>query len=1037
MNSLAKVTLFLLIGLFVCAGSVLSAEINPILQNAIDLAAEDDMVEGIITMADQVDAPALAEQYNHLGRAEVHRIVVDALRAKADATQAEINAFLATKQASGEVESYQPMWLVNSFIVHAKPAVYQELTTFPQIAALEKWPEMRLIEPVSREEASTRELENVEPNLEQVGAHVLWAMGYTGDGIIVSNTDSGVNRNHPALSDRWRGNMGHPGNECYYPWPASNVTNDHGTHVMGTQCGRDPATADTIGVAPDAQWIAAHTLSGGGSTMLAYQWLADPDGDSNTVDDVPIANNNSWGWVNSSGVGIPCANNGLNSWLNNLEAAQCAVIFAIGNDGPGEGTASSPGDKTFSPTSIFSVGAVNGENYVAGFSSRGPTTCFGEHHIKPEIAAPGVAIRSASYGNSYAVLQGTSMAAPHVAGAFAVLAEARPNATIEDIKQALYLSAIDGGSTIGEDNNYGNGTMWLPGALDLLDVPRGKVEVFVRNGETNQFLPLHPVEILPFGLHPYTMPSGITQAYPVPAGEVYVTATATFGLRPDTLTVEISENQTNQVLLTLHPIEDGTFTGMLATEDGDPVSGTLIFTHVDNPEYVETGSAGDDGLFSIDVMAGTYDLFIEPEAPYIVQNITGVTVEEQGITDLGDLTMTPTKLLIVDDDNGSDYENFYTFSLDELGLPYILAEWQSNPGIIATLQDYDWVIWFTGDATSATLVQADRDALTAYLDAGKHLILSGQYLGEDIGDTEFFTDYLHAEHTTDHVNASLVEGIAGDEVGDEMFFALTGGSGAGNQVSQSGVGAVGDGVVFLKYQNTEEGAAVRTLGSNGYHAIYCGFGIEAVVAPPQFTSREKLLQELLGWQGLVVAVEFADFTATAAPEGIELDWLVGADASNVVGFHVDRRDANGITRLTNDLHVGTHYTDATAQVGQTYDYRVEAIERNGEVSHSNWVTVTYTGSARMATLNQNYPNPFNPVTQIAFSVPVRSIVELAVYNTAGQRISTLVADEIEAGSHEVTWRGTNEAGEPVTSGVYFYQLKTGDETLTRRMVLLK
>lgn len=90
-----------------------------------------------------------------------------------------------------------------------------------------------------------------------------------------------------------------------------------------------------------------------------------------------------------------------------------------------------------------------------------------------------------------------------------------------------------------------------------------------------------------------------------------------------------------------------------------------------------------------------------------------------------------------------------------------------------------------------------------------------------------------------------------------------------------------------------------------------------------------------------------------------------------------------------------------------------------------------------AELRQNYPNPFNPATQIAFSVPARSTVELAVYNTAGQRISTLIAEDVEAGSHEVTWRGTNEAGEPVTSGVYFYQLKTGNETLTRRMVLLK
>ena len=88
-------------------------------------------------------------------------------------------------------------------------------------------------------------------------------------------------------------------------------------------------------------------------------------------------------------------------------------------------------------------------------------------------------------------------------------------------------------------------------------------------------------------------------------------------------------------------------------------------------------------------------------------------------------------------------------------------------------------------------------------------------------------------------------------------------------------------------------------------------------------------------------------------------------------------------------------------------------------------------------LGQNFPNPFNPTTTISFGIPVQSRVELTVYNIRGRKVKTLVDDIMSAGFHEVVWDGTNQQDKKVSSGVYFYKLKSEDITETRKMILLK
>lgn len=146
--------------------------------------------------------------------------------------------------------------------------------------------------------------------------------------------------------------------------------------------------------------------------------------------------------------------------------ADIAMVFSAGNSGSTPATALSPA----SDPGAFSVGAVDGENQIALFSSRGPGPCDGQTF--PDVVAPGVAVKTAglTFGVFLDAVQfgsGTSFAASHVAGGIALLREAFPLAGIDTIEQALQITAVDLGLT-GADNNYGHGFIDLPAAYSWL-----------------------------------------------------------------------------------------------------------------------------------------------------------------------------------------------------------------------------------------------------------------------------------------------------------------------------------------------------------------------------------------------------------------------------------------------------------------------------------------------------------------------------------------------------------------------------------------
>ena len=310
-------------------------------------------------------------------------------------------------------------------------------------------------------------------NLKAVRADELWGLGHTGEGLVVASMDTGVDLNHPDLKDRWRGGT----NSWYDPQGEHELPYDadgHGTQSMGIVLG-GAAGGHPIGVAPGARWIAARIFDDSGETSIgvihkAFQWLLDPDGDPAT-DDAPDIVYGSWGLNN-----INSCSTEFQPDIESLNKAGIAVIFSAGNSGPAPSSDISPANGPGS----FSVGATDSLFNVEPQSSRGPSACGSG--IYPDVTAPGADIKTSDitpgclFPDSYAVVSGTSFAAPHAAGAMALLMGAFPSVSVREIELALRQSAADLGE-FGPDNTYGYGLMNVRAAYDALLNPAPAISV--------------------------------------------------------------------------------------------------------------------------------------------------------------------------------------------------------------------------------------------------------------------------------------------------------------------------------------------------------------------------------------------------------------------------------------------------------------------------------------------------------------------------------------------------------------------------------
>jgi hypothetical protein len=277
---------------------------------------------------------------------------------------------------------------------------------------------------------SDEPLSGVQSNLTAIHADEAWALGVTGEGIVVGGQDTGYDWTHPVLQSHYRGWDGQSADHDYNwhdAWDDTAVPFDHdghGTHTMGTVLGDDGGSNRT-GVAPGARWIGCRNMRRGYGNPASYaeciEFFIAPypyGGDPFTDGDVSMAphvTNNSWGCPYWEG----CSADTLEVAVEALRAAGVMMVVSVGNEGPACDTATMP---PANYDAAFSVGATTDGGHIVSFSSRGPADGL----VKPDVTAPGESVRSSVPGGGYAYYPGTSMAGPHVAGLAALVWSANP-----------------------------------------------------------------------------------------------------------------------------------------------------------------------------------------------------------------------------------------------------------------------------------------------------------------------------------------------------------------------------------------------------------------------------------------------------------------------------------------------------------------------------------------------------------------------------------------------------------------------------------
>jgi subtilisin family serine protease len=270
----------------------------------------------------------------------------------------------------------------------------------------------------------------------------------TGDGVVVGHLDTGVDGAHPALRASIAAfavidDLGRP----VRPAPDAYDSDQHGTHTAGTIAAQE-VNGRAVGVAPGARLASALVIEGGDTVARVLGGMD---------------------WALGQQIRILNMSLGFRGWWDDflpvtrrLRELGVLPVFAVGNEGPG--TSRSPGNYG----EALSVGAVDRRGQVPSWSS---SRRFTRRHdaIVPDVVAPGVGVVSARPGSGWQQMDGTSMATPHVSGLAALLCEADPAASVDDIEQAVFASCTRRAGV--DEDRAGRGT---PNAVKALEALRGR-----------------------------------------------------------------------------------------------------------------------------------------------------------------------------------------------------------------------------------------------------------------------------------------------------------------------------------------------------------------------------------------------------------------------------------------------------------------------------------------------------------------------------------------------------------------------------------
>jgi subtilisin family serine protease len=744
-------------------------KIEPVLLKQL-LQAKDPRLPFIVRLVEQADLSEVPGQVGILAR---RRWAVTALQSTAERTQVGVRTFLAQEQVAGRAADVRPFWIFNGLALTGSRETAFALAARPEVAVLLADHQRRLPDDFSSTASMPRghgQSSDVEWNIERVRVPLVWdALWVDGTGVVVASVDTGVDWLHPALQSRYRGYDPHgvahhhvgnwfdaTGEGAVYPVDG----NGHGTHTTGTM-----VAGEGVGVAPGARWIAARAFNSIGIGYdswihAAFEWLLAPGNDPALAPDVV---NNSWG--NAFG-----GSEVFRDDVRALRGAGILAVFSSGNDGPYDGTVSAPA----SYPEALAVGATDADDEIATFSSRGPSP-WGE--VKPEVSAPGVNVRSTLPGGGYGSKQGTSVAAPHVAGVLALMLQADATLTVTDAEAVVASAAVPLPAVDAVPNNdYGWGRVDAYAAV-MAVAARGVLSGTVTRADDGTPLPQAVVSATPTeggsAMQTTTDDQGCYAVGLYP-GRWDVTASA-FGYQSQGVShVELVAGTTTAQDFDLAALPTGLLSGtVVEAVSGAPLSVTLAVEGA--PAWTVTDPA--TGVYSLSLPAGVYTLSARSTGHRVGWAAAVPIAVGQTTIQHFSLITAPTVLLV---DSGAWYYRsqigYYRAALDDLNYLYDTHTVKHLPGdapVITDVLPYEVVIWSAPyDAPGNVGASA---VISSYLDGGGRLLLSGQDVGFWDGGgsgmtfARYFRDRLYAAFVADDAPTRQVAGRSGDVFTSLLF----------------------------------------------------------------------------------------------------------------------------------------------------------------------------------------------------------------------------------------------------------------------------
>lgn len=521
--------------------------------------------------------------------------VINSLQAQAQKTQGEIIDFLQSKKVNNQVDVYRSFWIVNAIFAEVEAQLIPQISKLPQIAQIKAEYMFKAIEQEIVEQSEIGSW----PHVESTFAYQAWESGIRGQNVTVAVADTGVDITHQALADAMGGMP--PYHEGYWAEFDGNGemvlgsmprdTHDHGTHVSGTVLGRN--IDYEVGVAPEATLAHALVIPHGSGTfaqiMAGLEWVTEQGFD-----------------IFNGSFGTPGIVEELAIATDNMLASGVLPVFALGNN-----SISAPGN---TPSAI-GVGAFDNAGQTAPFHVGGVIEYPGyQPKIKPDISAPGVDIWSTIPGGFYRSANGTSMAAPHVAGAAALLLSAA-EMDVYELRDLLYQSVGGhqeqwGWSHSPEKNtDFGYGRLNVSKGLALLPPPgpQGEIKGYIKD-ETK---PIADARLYFDGPASYVVTSDENGKYHLELLEGFYDVTIeVFGYLTKEIELLIIANQIKEQDFYLQPAPLGVLEGQVI--DSVYQQG-LLDVKIELAGVDKTTLTDQNGKFNLTITEGRYNVLMSKD----------------------------------------------------------------------------------------------------------------------------------------------------------------------------------------------------------------------------------------------------------------------------------------------------------------------------------------------------------------------------------------------------------------------------------------